>query len=110
MTDRTSRAVVPVSALCAAFAAQPSAYPPEATKPDVAPVCGSVRQSYSTEAGAPAGGFRRREKPQAARQEKAKVSCAHLGRHICPQCGQFGTFGQGLLRGQKQPCWGRKRR
>ena len=36
---------------------------------------------------------------EAARQEKAKVSCAHLGRHICPQCGQFGTFGQGLLRG-----------
>ena len=47
---------------------------------------------------------------EAAKQEKAKVSCAHLGRHICPQCGQFGTFGQGLLRGQKQPCWGRTRR
>ena len=58
----------------------------------------------------PAGDFRRRNEPQAARQEKAKVSCAHPGRHICPQCGQFGTFGQGLLRGQKQPCWGRKRR
>ena len=57
----------------------------------------------------PAGGFRRRKEPQAARQEKAKVSCAHLGRHICPQCGQFGAFGQGLLRGQKQPCWGRTR-
>ena len=110
MTDRTSRAVAPVSAVCAAFWTQPSAYPPEATKPDVAPVCGSVRQSYSTEAGAPAGGFRRREKPQAARQEKAKVSCAHLGRHICPQCGQFGALTQGLLRGQKQPHWGRKRR
>ena len=27
MTDRTSRAVAPVSAVCAAFAAQPSAYP-----------------------------------------------------------------------------------
>ena len=26
---------------------------------------------------------------EAAKQEKAKVSCAHLGRHICPQCGQF---------------------
>ena len=74
MTDRTSRAVVPVSALCAAFAAQPSAYPPEATKPDVAPVCGSVRQSYSTEAGAPAGGFRRREKPQSARQPAMDLS------------------------------------
>ena len=71
MTDRTSRAVAPVSAVCAAFRTQPSAYPPEATKPDVAPVCGSVRQSYSTEAGAPAGGFRRRNEPQAAKQEKS---------------------------------------
>ena len=110
MTDRTSRAVAPVSAVCAAFAAQPSTYPPEAPKPDVAPTCGSVRQSYSTEAGAPAGGFRRRNEPQAAKQEKAKVSCAHLGEHICPQCGQFGAFTQGLLRGQKQPHWGRKRK
>ena len=110
MTDRTFRAVAPVSAVCAAFRTQPSAYPPEATKPDVAPVCGRTRQSYSTEGGAPPGSLRQRAEPQAARQEKAKVSCAHLGRHICPQCGQFGTFGQGLLRGQKQPCWGRKRR
>ena len=60
MTASPSRAVAPVSAVCAAFRTQPSAYPPEATKPDVAPTCGSVRQSYSTEAGAPAGGFRRR--------------------------------------------------
>ena len=87
MTGSAFRAVAPVSAVCAAFAAQPSTYPPEATKPDVAPTCGSVRQSYNAEAGAPAGGFWRREKPQSARQEKAKVSCEHLGRHICPQCG-----------------------
>ena len=46
----------------------------------------------------------------ARKQEKAKVSCAHLGEHICPQCGQFGAFVQELLRGQKQPHWGRKRR
>ena len=58
----------------------------------------------------PAGGFRRRNEPQAARQEKAKGSCAPLGSHVCPQCGQFGAFGQGLLREQKQPCWGRKRK
>ena len=49
MTDRTSRAVAPVSAVCAAFAAQPSAYPPEATKPDVAPVCGSFTGTAGTE-------------------------------------------------------------
>ena len=48
--------------------------PPEATKPDVAPVCGSVRQSYSTEAGAPAGGFRRRNEPQAAKQPAMDLS------------------------------------
>ena len=110
MTGSAFHAVAPVSAVCAAFRTQPSAYPPEATKPDVAPTCGSVWQSYSTEAGAPAGGFRRRNEPQAAKQEKAKVSCAHLGRHNCPQCGQFGALTQGLLRGQKQPHWGRKRK
>ena len=49
MTDRTSRAVVPVSALCAAFAAQPSAYPPEAPKPDVAPTCGGVAETANAE-------------------------------------------------------------
>ena len=70
MTVSPYRAVAPVSAVCAAFRTQPSAYPPNTRKPDVTPTCGSVRQSYSTEAGAPAGGFRRREKPRAARQEK----------------------------------------
>ena len=71
MTASPFRAVAPVSAICAAFRTQPSAYPTEASKPDVAPTCGSVRQSYSTEAGAPAGGFRRRKEPQAAKQEKS---------------------------------------
>ena len=50
--------------------------------------CGNGKRRRRT----PAGGFRQREKPQAAKQEKAKVSCAHLGRHICPQCGQFRGF------------------
>ena len=97
MTGSAFHAVAPVSAICAAFRTQPSAYPPEATKPDVAPVCGSVRQSYSTEAGAPAGGFRRRNEPQAAKQDKAAVSCAPRDGHICPRCGQFRAFAQGLL-------------
>ena len=101
MTDRTSRAVAPVSAVCAAFRAQPSAYPPEAPKPDVAPTCGSVRQSYNAEAGAPAGEFWQRKKPQAARQDKAAVSCAPRGGHICPRCGQFRAFAQGLLQTRK---------
>ena len=39
---RESQPVTPVSAVCAAFAAQPSVYPPEARRPDVAPPCGSV--------------------------------------------------------------------
>ena len=42
MIGSAFRTVAPVSAVCAAFAAQPSAYPPENPKPDVAPVCGSA--------------------------------------------------------------------
>ena len=110
VTGSAFHAVAPVSAVCAAFRTQPSAYPPEATKPNVAPTCGGCCGNSKRRRSKPAGSFRQKTEPQAARQEKAKVSCAHLGRHICPQCGQFGTFGQGLLRGQKQPCWGRTRR
>ena len=49
MTDRTFRAVAPVSAVCAAFAAQSSAYPPSTRKPDVAPTCGSVAETANEE-------------------------------------------------------------
>ena len=42
MTASLPRTVAPVSALCAAFAAQSSAYPPSTKKPDVAPTCGSA--------------------------------------------------------------------
>ena len=49
MTGSAFRAVAPVSAVCAAFWTQPSAYPPEATKPDVAPTCGGVAGTASAE-------------------------------------------------------------
>ena len=42
MTGSAFRAVAPMSAVYAAFRVQPSAYPPRATKPNVAPVCGSA--------------------------------------------------------------------
>ena len=110
MTGSAFRAVAPVSAVCAAFRTQLGRVPARSPKTgrcaDVRGCCGNSKRRRSK----PAGSFRQKTEPQAAKQEKAKVSCAHLGRHICPQCGQFGTFGQGLLRGQKQPCWGRKRR
>ena len=48
-----------------------------------------------------AGGFRQREKPQAAKQDKAAGSCAPRGGHICPRCGQFRGFTKELLSGQK---------
>ena len=49
MTGSAFRAVAPVSAVCAAFTTQPSAYPPRGTKPDVAPPCGSATKAASTE-------------------------------------------------------------
>ena len=48
-----------------------------------------------------AGGFWQREKPQAAKQDKAAGSCAPRGGHICPPCGQFRGFTKELLSGQK---------
>ena len=49
MTDSVFRAVAPVLAVCAAFAAQPSVYPPEARRPDVAPTCGSIAGTANAE-------------------------------------------------------------
>ena len=42
---RQSQPVAPVLAVCAAFAAKPSAYSPSTRKPDVAPPCGSFGES-----------------------------------------------------------------
>ena len=49
MTGSAFRAVAPVSAVCAAFRTQPSAYPPSTRKPDVAPTCGSVAETANEE-------------------------------------------------------------
>ena len=81
-------AVAPVSAVCAAFAAQPSVYPPEARRPDVAPPCGSVAKAASAEEKPPAGGFRQRVKPQAAKQEKKLLVCI-VNRHQIVQFQQI---------------------
>ena len=59
--------------------------------------CGNAKRRRRT----PPGGFQQREKPQAAKQDKAAGSCAPRGGHICPRCGQFRGFTRGLLRGQK---------
>ena len=59
--------------------------------------CGSDKRRRRT----PAGEFRQRKKPQAAKQDKAAGSCAPRGGHICPPCGQFWGFARELLRMQK---------
>ena len=101
MTGNAFRAVAPVSAVCAAFAAQPSGVPAQRQKigrcADVRERCESGKHRRKS----PADGFRRRKKPQAARQDKAAVSCAPRDGHICPRCGQFGDFAEGLLQARK---------
>ena len=64
---------------------------------DVRDRCGHGKRRKRTAAGE----FQQREKPQAAKQDKATGSCAPRGGHICPPCGQFRGFARGLLRGQK---------
>ena len=58
---RRLHTVTPVAAVCAAFAAQPSVYPPEARRPDVAPVCGSVAEMANAEEGCLRAAFGRGE-------------------------------------------------
>lgn len=48
-----------------------------------------------------AGEFQQREKPQAAKQDKAAGSCAPRGGHICPPCGQFRGFTRAFQTQQK---------
>ena len=90
MTVSPFRAVAPVSAVCAAFAAQPSAYPPEASKPDVAPPCGSVRRSCNAGEGTPAGGLQQRAEPQAAKQEKSLALFCASPSTFARSAGSFG--------------------
>ena len=60
--------------------------------------CGHGKRGKRTAA----GGFWQREKPQAAKQDKAAGSCASRGGHICPPCRQFRRSARELLRGKKQ--------
>ena len=101
MTGSAFRAVAPVSAVCAAFAAQSSGVPAKYQKTGR---CASVQErceSGKHRRQSPADGFRRRKEPQAAKQDKAAVSCAPRDGHICPRCGQFGDFAEGLLQARK---------
>ena len=107
-----------MSAVCAAFAAKPSAYPSSSRKPDVVPTCGSGAGTARAEKGCLRADFGRGE-PQAAKQDKA-AGRAPLGSHICPRCGQFraiyGAFQKqrktalGCCRMKKSPSFQGKRR
>ena len=79
--------------------------------------CAGVRELYGNgrhRRKPPAGGFRRREKPQAARQEKRLGAFLRQPVHFCPQCGQFWTIkrrfsarvksGLALIFGKSQDC------
>ena len=59
--------------------------------------CGNAKRRRRT----PPGRFQQREKPQAAKQDKAAGSCAPLGSHICPPCGQFRSFARAFQKQRK---------
>ena len=94
--DRTDKTPIParrarVGGLCG-FRSQAERVPIQQQKTGR---CADVRErcrNGKSRKGMPASGFRQREKPQAAKQDKAAGSCAPLGSHICPRCGQFRVF------------------
>ena len=77
MTASPSRAVAPVLAVCAAFRTQPSAYPPEASKPDVAPTCGSVAETAGAEGNRLRAAFgREQSRKRRGRRKGLALFCA----------------------------------
>ena len=64
---------------------------------DVREHCGHGKRRKRTAA----GGVQPREKPQAAKQDKAAGSCAPRGGHICPRCGQFWGFARAFQKQRK---------
>ena len=50
----------------------------------------------------PASGFRQREKPQAAKQEKRLGAFLRQPVHFCPQCGQFRGMKMALFCGYQK--------
>ena len=77
MTGNAFRAVAPVSAVCAAFRVQPSAYPPRATKPNVAPTCGGVAETANAEeASLQAASGRKQSRKRRGRRKGLALFCA----------------------------------
>ena len=103
--ERTAKAPIPachasVGSLCDfqdTVERVPAGSPKTGCYADVRERCRNGKRRKRTAAGE----FQQREKPQAAKQDKAAGSCAPRGGHICPRCGQFRGFTRGLLRGQK---------
>ena len=94
--DRTAKAPIPacharVGGLCG-FRSPAERVPIQQQKTgrcaDVRERCGNGKRRRRT----PPGGFQQREKPQAAKQDKAAGSCAPRGGHNCPPCGLFRGF------------------
>ena len=60
-----------------------------------------LRKNRETPKRAKSDDFGRCGEKTARKQDKTAGSCAPRGGHICPRCGQFGAFTQGLLRRSK---------
>ena len=103
--ERTAKTPIPacrarVGGLCGFRGAAervPAGSPKTGRCANVRERCGNGKRRRRTAA----GGFRQREKPQAAKQEKRLGAFLRQPVHICPQCGQFRGFTKELLSGQK---------
>ena len=103
--DRTAKTPIPacharVGGLCgfrSPAEREPAKHQKTGRCTDVRERCGNAKRRRRT----PAGGFQQREKPQAAKQDKAAGSCASRGGHICPRCGQFWGFARAFQKQRK---------
>ena len=103
--DRTAKTPIParrarVGSLCGfqdTVERVPAGSPKTGCYADVRERCRNGKRRKRTAAGE----FQQREKPQAAKQDKAAGSCAPRGGHICPRCGQFRGLTRAFLKQRK---------
>ena len=103
VTGSAFRTVAPVSAVCAAFRTQPSAYPPEAPKPDVAPPCGNARQSCNAEERAPRAISSREQSRERRGRTKPRCRARPATVTSARGAGSLGLSHRGCCEGKNSP-------
>ena len=103
VTGSAFRTVAPVSAVCAAFRTQPSAYPPEAAKPNVVPTCGGVAETANAEEASLQAASGRKQSRKRRGRTKPRCRARPATVTSARGAGSLGILRRGCCEGKNSP-------